>query len=100
MDSKGMGNDVCLAWPSAQVAVMGAQGAVQILHRREDTETQARLQVEYEESYLNPYIAAERGFVDQVIDPADSRLAVASALRLLATKRERLVMRKHGNGPL
>ncbi len=100
MDSKGMGNDICLAWPSAQVAVMGAQGAVQILHRREDAETQARLQVEYEDRYLNPYVAAERGFIDEVIDPADSRRAVASALRLLSTKREKLVTRKHGNGPL
>ena len=100
MDSKGMGNDMCLAWPSAQVAVMGAQGAVQILHRREDSGTRARLQVEYEERYLNPYVAAERGFVDEVIDPADSRRAVVRALRLLSTKRERLVARKHGNGPL
>jgi acetyl-CoA carboxylase carboxyltransferase component len=100
MDSKGMGNDLCLAWPSAEVAVMGAQGAVQILHRREDAETQARLQVDYEERYLNPYVAAERGFVDQVIDPADSRRAVAAGLRLLSTKRERLARRKHGNGPL
>jgi acetyl-CoA carboxylase carboxyltransferase component len=100
MDSKGMGNDLCLAWPSAQVAVMGAQGAVQILHRREDAPTQARLVEEYEESYLNPYEAAARGFVDQVIDPADTRRAVASAMRMLASKRERLVTRKHGNGPL
>ena len=100
MDSKGMGNDVCLAWPSAQVAVMGAAGAVQILHRREDPETQARLAVDYEETYLNPYVAAERGFVDSVIDPADTRVAVARALDLLATKRERLAARKHGNGPL
>jgi propionyl-CoA carboxylase beta chain len=100
MDSKGMGNDMCLAWPSAEVAVMGAQGAVQILHRREDDETRARLQGEYEERYLNPYVAAERGFVDEVIDPADTRRAVAAALRLLSTKRERLVTRKHGNGPL
>ena len=100
MDSKGMGNDLCLAWPSAQVAVMGASGAVQILHRREDAETQARLAEEYEERYLNPYVAAERGFVDQVIDPADTRRAVAGAMRLLASKRERLVRRKHGNGPL
>ena len=100
MDSKGMGNDMCLAWPSAQVAVMGAQGAVQILHRREDAETQARLQVEYEENFLNPYIAAERGFVDEVVDPGDTRRAVAGALRLLSTKRERLASRKHGNGPL
>src|SRR5581483_11847266 len=96
MDSRGMGNDLCLAWPSAQVAVMGAQGAVQILHRREDAETQARLAEEYEEQYLNPYVAAARGFVDQVIDPADSRSAVAGALRMLASKRERLVSRKHG----
>ena len=100
MDSKGMGNDLCLAWPSAQVAVMGAPGAVQILHRREDPDTQARLAVHYEESYLNPYVAAERGFVDDVIDPADTRKAVAAAFELLATKRERLASRKHANGPL
>lgn len=100
MDSKGMANDLCLAWPSAQVAVMGAQGAVQILHRREDAATQARLVEDYEETYLNPYVAAARGFVDQVVDPADTRKAVASAFRMLATKRERIVARKHGNGPL
>jgi acetyl-CoA carboxylase carboxyltransferase component len=100
MDSKGMGNDLCLAWPSAQVAVMGAQGAVQILHRREDAATQARLAEDYEEQYLNPYVAAARGFVDRVIDPADTRQAVVAAFRMLASKRERLVRRKHGNGPL
>jgi acetyl-CoA carboxylase carboxyltransferase component len=100
MDSKLMGNDVCLAWPSAQVAVMGAQGAVQILHRREDSAAQARLAEQYEEAYLNPYVAAERGFVDVVIDPADSRAAVVDALRMLSSKRERIVARKHGNGPL
>jgi acetyl-CoA carboxylase carboxyltransferase component len=100
MDSKGMANDLCLAWPSAQVAVMGAQGAVQILHRREDAPTQARLAAEYEEDYLNPYVAAARGFVDQVIDPAETRKAVVAAFEMLATKRERIVTRKHGNGPL
>jgi len=100
MDSKGMANDLCLAWPSAQVAVMGAQGAVQILHRREDASTQARLVEEYEETYLNPYVAAARGFVDQVVDPAETRKAVASAFRMLATKRERIVARKHANSPL
>jgi len=100
MDSKGMSNDVCLAWPSAQVAVMGAQGAVQILHRREDAATQARLANEYEETYLNPYVAAARGFLDAVIDPADTRSSVAGALSILATKRESLAGRKHGNGPL
>jgi acetyl-CoA carboxylase carboxyltransferase component len=100
MDSKWMGNDICLAWPSAQVAVMGAPGAVQILHRREDAATQARLADEYEETYLNPYVAAARGYVDQVIDPADTRSAVAAAFRMLASKRERIVPRKHANGPL
>jgi acetyl-CoA carboxylase carboxyltransferase component len=100
MDSKLMGNDVCLAWPSAQVAVMGAQGAVQILHRREDADSQARLAEEYEEAYLNPYEAAARGFLDAVIDPGESRAAVAEALRMLASKRERLRPRKHANGPL
>jgi acetyl-CoA carboxylase carboxyltransferase component len=100
MDSKFMGNDLCLAWPSAQVAVMGAQGAVQILHRREDASAQARLAEEYEETYLNPYVAAARGYVDQVIDPAETRTAVAAAFRMLSSKRERIVPRKHGNGPL
>jgi len=100
MDSKLMGNDLCLAWPSAQVAVMGAQGAVQILHRREDAATQSQLVGEYEETYLNPYVAAARGFIDQVIDPADTRAVVASAFRMLSSKRERIVARKHANGPL
>jgi acetyl-CoA carboxylase carboxyltransferase component len=100
MDSKLMGNDLCLAWPTAQVAVMGAQGAVQILHRREDAETQARLIEDYQERYLNPYVAAERGFVDQVIDPGDTRAVVARSFAMLASKRERLPRRKHGNGPL
>ncbi|MBO0730345.1 MAG: methylmalonyl-CoA carboxyltransferase, partial [Acidimicrobiaceae bacterium] len=100
MDSKLMGNDLCLAWPSAQVAVMGAQGAVQILHRREPPEVQAQQVEAYEEAYLNPYVAAARGFVDEVIDPADSRRAVAAAFAMLATKRERIVARKHGNSPL
>ncbi|MCU4183137.1 methylmalonyl-CoA carboxyltransferase [Acidiferrimicrobium sp. IK] len=100
MDSKLMGNDLCLAWPSAQIAVMGAQGAVQILHRREPPEVQRRLVEDYEETYLNPYVAAERGFVDRVIDPIDTRFEVVRALRMLDSKRERIPHRKHGNGPL
>jgi acetyl-CoA carboxylase carboxyltransferase component len=79
---------------------MGAEGAVQILHRRADATSQAQLASEYRTEYLNPYRAAERGFVDDVIDPTDTRRAVAAALRLLDGKRERLARRKHGNGPL
>jgi acetyl-CoA carboxylase carboxyltransferase component len=99
MDSRGMGNDVCLAWPGAEVAVMGASGAAQILYR--DLEPGARLdrELEYEDLYLNPWAATERGLVDQVIDPADSRNILCSVLRQLCTKREFVVGRKHDAGP-
>ncbi|MGH9077338.1 MAG: acyl-CoA carboxylase subunit beta [Acidimicrobiales bacterium] len=100
MDSKAMGNDVCLAWPGAQVAVMGAQGAVQILHRRADPGTRKQLADRYQDDFLNPYVAAARGFIDQVIDPGDTRKAVGDALRMLEPKREHLVARGHGNGPM
>jgi acetyl-CoA carboxylase carboxyltransferase component len=100
MDSKAMGNDVCLAWPSAEVAVMGAEGAVKILHRRAGADDQARLADEYRAAYLNPYTASERGFVDLVIDPSDTRAALTAAIRQLGPKREHLQGRKHGNGPL
>ena len=100
MDSKAMGNDLCVAWPSAELAVMGAEGAVRIVHRREDEATQAKLAVEYRDRYLNPYIAAERGFVDLVIDPAETRRTIARCLAALQTKRESLVVRSHGNTPL
>jgi acetyl-CoA carboxylase carboxyltransferase component len=100
MDSRGLGNDLCLAWPSAEVAVMGAQGAVQILHRRGDPALRAEAEDEYRERFLTPWPAAERGFVDAVIDPADTRIAVAEALAMLASKRETVVGRKHDGGPL
>jgi acetyl-CoA carboxylase carboxyltransferase component len=100
MDSKGIGNDICLAWPSAEIAVMGARGAVQILHRGAGDDESRRLEESYAEQYLTPWVAAERGFVDDVIDPADTRAAVHRALALLATKREHLPGRKHDAGPL
>ncbi|MHB8466510.1 MAG: acyl-CoA carboxylase subunit beta [Acidimicrobiales bacterium] len=100
MDCKAMGNDVCLAWPSAEVAVMGAKGAVAILHRRSDAETRAEREAEYERDLLTPYVAAERGYVDAVIDPADTRICVARALAHLSAKREQLAPRAHANGPL
>jgi len=99
MDSKRMGNDLCVAWPGAEIAVMGAKGAVEILHRRATPDERVRREREYDERLLNPYVAAERGFVDDVIDPASTRAVVSRALRLLADKREVLPGRKHDNGP-
>ena len=100
MDSKRMGNDLALAWPTAEIAVMGARGAVEVLHRREDAATRAAIEAAYAERHLTPWAAAERGLVDAVIDPADSRREVAAAFEVLATKREHLPHRRHDNGPL
>ncbi len=106
MDSKAVGSDMSYAWPSAEMAVMGPQGAVEVIYRREleqaaDPEAKrAELVAEYTERTANPYIAAERGYIDEVIDPADTRKVVANAFRMLATKQEVVPERKHGNVPL
>jgi acetyl-CoA carboxylase carboxyltransferase component len=100
MDSKNMGNDLAFAWPSAEIAVMGAKGAVEILHRNADASERAALEEAYEERLLNPYVAAQRGTIDAVISPSDTRSEVASGLHLLASKREVLPKRKHDNTPL
>ena len=100
MDSKRMGNDLALAWPSAEIAVMGAKGAVEILHRGITPEERGELERAYEARLLNPYIAAERGFIDAVIDPADTRRELAAALDVLEDKRERIQPRGHDNTPL
>jgi acetyl-CoA carboxylase carboxyltransferase component len=100
MDSKTMGNDLCLAWPWAELAVMGAGQAAAILQRRATPEERAEFELDYAERLLNPYVAAERGLVDAVIDPADTRLEIAAALAVLQDKREVLSGRKHGNSPL
>jgi acetyl-CoA carboxylase carboxyltransferase component len=100
MDSKTMGNDLCLAWPWAELAVMGAGQAAAILQRRATPEERAAFEADYTERLLNPYVAAERGLVDAVIDPADTRREIAAALAVLADKREMLAGRKHGNSPL
>jgi propionyl-CoA carboxylase beta chain len=110
MGSKHLGADLNLAWPSAQIAVMGAQGAVNILHRTalaeaaergEDVEALRRGFVsEYEDRFLNPYAAADRGYVDAVIPPRRTRIEVAAGLRLLQSKRAQLPPKKHGNIPL
>lgn len=100
MDSKGMGNDICIAWPSAEVAVLGAEAAVRIVHRTVDEAGKGQLLDEYREKFMNPYVAAERGYVDIVIDPAQTRKVVADCFATLASKRETSVLRKHGNSPL
>jgi propionyl-CoA carboxylase beta chain len=106
MGSKHLGADINLAWPSAQIAVMGAQGAVNVLYRKELAEAKkpdderARLLAEYDDKFANPYIAAERGYIDRVILPHETRMSVVMALRSLRGKRQILPPKKHGNIPL
>jgi len=106
MNSKSIGADLAFAWPTAELAVMGPQGAVEIVYRRELQQAadpaarRAELVGEYTEKYANPYAAAERGYVDDVIDPAETRQKLVAGLRMLKTKREELPRRKHGNVPL
>jgi len=110
MGSKHLGADINVAWPTAQIAVMGAQGAANIVYRKElaaieaeggDVESRrAELIDEYEMTLANPYIAAERGYIDAVIAPHETRLEIVRALRLLRSKRESLPAKKHGNIPL
>ncbi|QNK54211.1 acyl-CoA carboxylase subunit beta [Dermacoccus sp. PAMC28757] len=112
MGSKHLGADINLAWPTAQIAVMGAQGAANILYRKElakvaekgsseDVEARrAELITEYEDTLANPYISADRGYVDAVIPPHETRVQVTKALRALRHKREELPPKKHGNIPL
>ncbi|MBD3781926.1 MAG: acyl-CoA carboxylase subunit beta [Micrococcales bacterium] len=110
MGSKHLGADINLAWPTAQIAVMGAQGAVNILYRKElkkageagesVEEARAAFIKQYEEALANPYVAAERGYIDTVITPSNTRMNVTKALRALRTKRESLPPKKHGNIPL
>jgi acetyl-CoA carboxylase carboxyltransferase component len=106
MNSKSIGADLAFAWPSAELAVMGPQGAVEIAYRKEiaaaaDPEARkAELVEEYTERFANPYQAAERGYVDDVMDPAETRVKLIAGLELLRSKREELPQRKHGNVPL
>ncbi|MDE0654414.1 MAG: methylmalonyl-CoA carboxyltransferase [bacterium] len=100
MDSRYMGNDMAFAWPTAEIAVMGAKGATEILHRKADLAERAALEEDYAARLLNPYRAAERGSVDVVIDPADTRREVADTLALLSSKREEIPGNRHGNTPL
>jgi propionyl-CoA carboxylase beta chain len=106
MASKHIRTDLNFAWPTAEIAVMGAEGAVEILYRRElseatDREAARRAKLgELEEKFGNPYVAAERGFVDEVIEPAETRLKLIRGLALLENKRDTNPPKKHGNIPL
>ena len=106
MSSKHIRGDYNVAWPSAEMAVMGADGAVNILYReqlakaKDSAAERKRLIAEYNEKFANPWIAAELGYLDDVIEPADTRPRLIKALRMLSTKRESVPARKHGNIPL
>jgi acetyl-CoA carboxylase carboxyltransferase component len=106
MSSKHLGGDINLAWPQAEVAVMGPDGAVNIIYRKELAEAedaQARrseLTAQYREELANPYVAAARGYLDNVIHPAETRRRLIDALESLRDKRKPTPPRKHGNIPL
>ncbi len=106
MSSRSLGADLCLAWPTAEIAVMGPEGAVNIINRRELEEAENQDQVrqelvkQYREKYANPYIAAARGWIDEVIDPRETRAWLLRGLAALETKRAQRPLRKHGNIPL
>ncbi|MFL5686313.1 MAG: acyl-CoA carboxylase subunit beta [Chloroflexota bacterium] len=106
MSSKHVRGDINLAWPTAEIAVMGAEGAVNILYRDEiagaddPAATRARLVTEYEDRFANPYVAAARGYVDDVIRPSETRPRLIAALEMLADKRDTNPPKKHGNIPL
>ncbi|MFD8533356.1 acyl-CoA carboxylase subunit beta [Streptosporangium canum] len=106
MDSRSIGTDLSLAWPTNEIAVMGAEGAVNVIFRRElaaaadPAELRSELVAEYSEQLVHPHYAAERGLVDDVIDPVQTRSAVARGLAMLRDKRKQPPQRKHGNVPL
>ena len=106
MSSKHIRGDLNLAWPTAEIAVMGPKGAVEILYRREIAEANdpaartAELEEEFRETFAHPYLAARRGYLDDVIDPRETRARLVSGLEMLADKRDRNPPRKHGNIPL
>jgi methylmalonyl-CoA decarboxylase subunit alpha len=105
MDSRSIGADLSYAWPTNEIAVMGAEGAANVVFRREiaaavdPQEMRLRKIKEYRDELVHPYYAAERGLVDDVIDPRDTRSVLCHALSMLSTKHADLPRRKHGNPP-
>ena len=106
MNSKGTGADIVYAWPIAEIAVMGGSGAVSIIGKKaieaadDPAAKREELLAEYNEKFMNPYIAAEHGYVDEVILPSETRSKIAEAFRMLETKDRTLPLKKHGNIPL
>ena len=106
MSSKHLRGDVNLAWPSAEIAVMGAEGAVEILYRREiasssdPVKSKEKYEKEYREAFASPIIAAERGFIDDIIEPSKTRFKIIKSLITLSTKTDSNPARKHCNRPL
>ena len=106
MNSKNMGADIVYAWPGAEIAVMGAEGAVNIAFKRainesdNKEETREHLVQEYKEKFMNPYVAASRGFVTEVIKPDETRKRLTAALKMLKNKQVAPIPKKHGNIPL
>jgi acetyl-CoA carboxylase carboxyltransferase component len=106
MCSKDLGADMAFAWPSAEIAVMGAAGAANIIHRKEINSAEdpaAKREekiVEYDELFSNPYQAASRGYIDAVIEPSETRPRLIDALEVMCSKRETRPPKKHGNIPM
>ena len=106
MSSKELRSDINLAWPTAEIAVMGPEGAVNVIGRREIADAddedakRAELVADYRDRFANPYVAANRGYIDDVIDPTETRPTVINALRMLETKVDSTPAKKHGNIPL
>jgi len=106
MSPKHLRGDINYSWPTGEIAVMGAKGAVGILHGREAVKTEdpaaflAEKEKEYQDKVSNPYVAAQRGYIDDIIEPSHTRSRIIKALRLLQNKRDTNPMKKHGNIPL
>jgi propionyl-CoA carboxylase beta chain len=106
MSSKHLRGDINYAWPTAEIAVMGPDGAVNIIHREaiqksdNPEETRRNLVAEYKEKFANPYVSAARGYIDDVIDPRETRPKLIKALEMLQNKRDSNPPKKHGNIPL
>jgi propionyl-CoA carboxylase beta chain len=106
MSSKHIRGDINLAWPTAEIAVMGPEGAINVLYRRDLAQAEdpdalrAQLVEEYRETFANPYVAASRGYIDDVIEPGQTRPRLINALEMLQNKRDENPPKKHGNIPL